>query len=81
MTEKTLENKLMGFYSHYRTLSTMLNFYANSVLSDDSNEITRHEIDCMFETLSEKMDGKLEELTDILDEFQEKYCKPETELV
>lgn len=81
MTDETLERKLMGFYSHYRTLDTMLNLYSNIILSDDNNEISRQEIDCMFETLSEKTEGQLDTLTEILDEFQETYCKPNSELV
>lgn len=76
-----LEKKLMGFYSHYRTLDVMVKFYTNTILSDDSNEISRSEIDCIFETLSEKMNGQLNALTKIIDKFQETYCNTETELV
>lgn len=81
MTDKTLENKLVEFYSHYRTLTSLINFFSTSLLSDDADEISRSEIDVMLETIAEKTDGKLELLNEIINEFQNSYCKLETELV
>lgn len=75
MDDKTLENKLVEFYSHYRTLTNLLNFFSTSLLSDDADEISRNEIDVMLETITEKTDGKLDMLNEIIDEFQKTYCK------
>ena len=81
MAEQRLENKLMEFHSHYRTLTTILNFFTTQLINDDSDEITRAQIDTMMENISKQTEGKLELLNEIIDEFQETYCKPKAELV
>ena len=52
MAEQKLENKLMEFHSHYRTLTTILNFFTTQLINDDSDEITRAQIDTMMENIS-----------------------------
>lgn len=74
MKTTKLENKLIEFYTHYEALTNLINFLANTLLSDDPDEIPRGEIDTMIETIAEKTQGKLTELKEIIDEFQENLC-------
>ena len=81
MAVQKLENKLTEFYAHYEKLNAKLNFFATALINDENDEIPRTQIDIMLEDLSKQSEGKLELLNEIIDEFQETYCKPETELV
>ncbi len=72
MDNTTLENRLVEFYSHYESLTNLINFLANTLLNDDTDEISRKEIDAMVEAIAEKTEGKLEQFKEIIDKFQEK---------
>lgn len=73
MDKANLENKLIEFYTHYEALTNLISFLANTLLSDDPDEIPRGEIDTMVETIADKNEGKLQELKEIIDEFQENF--------
>lgn len=52
MDKANLENKLIEFYTHYEALTNLISFLANTLLSDDPDEIPRGEIDTMVETIA-----------------------------
>lgn len=70
MGNTKLENKLVEFYAHYESLTNLISFLANTLLSDDTDEVPRREIDTMVESIAEKTRGKLKQLKEIIDEFQ-----------
>lgn len=70
MGNTKLENKLVEFYAHYESLTNLINFLANTLLSDDTDEVPRRQIDTMIEAIAEKTEGKLGQLKEIIDEFQ-----------
>lgn len=80
MTDKTLENKLMEFYSHYKSLVTLLGIFNSSVFNNNE-DITNAQMEFMIEILYQMTEDKLQSLDDIIDEFQETYCKQNSELV
>ena len=70
MGNTKLENKLVEFYAHYESLTNLISFLANTLLSDDTDEVPRREIDTMVESIAEETRGKLKQLKEIIDEFQ-----------
>lgn len=75
MTEQSLENKLMEFYSDYRIHINTLQIFTTALLNDDADEITRNQIDTMLDSITMQTNGKLEKLDEIINEFQRTYCK------